>query len=1161
MENTEDKKKAHRDPHSGRKAVKKKLRNKPDADGKNDKNRNPKAFAINSAVRAERRFRRKEDIVTKKQHIPTVDKTPDVPPPVLIAIVGPPKVGKTTLIKNLIKSFTKTTVTNINGPITLVTSKKRRITLIECNNDINSMIDIAKCADLVLLLCDASFGFEMEIFEFLNICQVHGMPKIMGVLTHLDMIKNAKTLKRQKKVLKHRFWTEIYAGAKLFYLSGILHGEYLRNEITNLGRFISVMKFRPTTWRGAHSYVLADRMEDITNSEKIRLNKKCDRDIVLYGYVRGTPMQPNNMVHVAGLGDLALHELSSLPDPCPLPSAEKKRSLVDKERLLYAPMSGVGGIVYDKDAVYIELQGSHQHKQQPSEKTELVKTFIEKKEAFDVQVENTEFKLFSDGDLLKSSEFFEAQNNYTNEDEHQSKRIKLSSEDEENGKPSQDNEEDDSGNSSDDDDEISDDDDLSDDNTEDENQHSDDDNLDESDQEKAEFDDEPWTIAKNEDQNDSDDESESDDEDMTMNWKEGLAKRAMEDHLSMQSKSQNLMKLVYGIFNTRLNKEDNDGKQNSADENSEDELGGLFRKVTDKQRKDHSEKDNKDNFDTSFYHIGHYEVQNWLENKDLVQNCFVTGKWKSSEDASELLKLDDASDDDSEIFGDFEDLETGTKHIGEETKIDDSVENEDMDDEVHKPNRIEETNMTKAEILAKKLKLKAKFDSEYDNPDTEKITGDHSYYESLKEEALRQSELNKSEFATLDEDMRLQIEGFRAGLYVRLGFQNVPCEFVENFDPTYPVLIGGLNMAEENVGYVSCKVKKHRWFKATLKTADPLIVSLGWRRFQTMPIYSKIEDNMRYRYLKYTPNYITCNMHFWGPITPLNTGFCALKSYTSDSELKSVGFRIAATGAVNEMDKSTQIMKKLKLVGTPLKIFKKTAFIKDMFNSTLEVAKFEGAKIKTVSGIRGQIKKAINKPEGCFRATFEDKIKLSDIVFCRTWFKVDVPQFYSPIVNLLLPLGQKNTWSGMKTVGQLKRERGIRNMPNEDSLYKEIHRDPKVFKPLSIPKSLQKALPYRDKPKSGPIDPKKPIDKQRIAVIHSPHEQKVNSMLKMLKTSYDHKQETLKKAMSTRMEKHQKEMQMEEMQKLRRHKELKKQVFRKLSKAEQKEPTKTGKRK
>ena len=59
------------------------------------------------------------------------------------------------------------------------TGKKRRITFVECGNDINSMIDLAKVADLVLLLIDASFGFEMETFEFLNICQVHGMPRIM----------------------------------------------------------------------------------------------------------------------------------------------------------------------------------------------------------------------------------------------------------------------------------------------------------------------------------------------------------------------------------------------------------------------------------------------------------------------------------------------------------------------------------------------------------------------------------------------------------------------------------------------------------------------------------------------------------------------------------------------------------------------------------------------------------------------------------------------------------------------------------------------------------------------------------------------------------------------------------------------------------------------
>ena len=55
------------------------------------------------------------------------------------------------------------------------------------------------------------------------------------------------------------------------------------------------------------------------------------------------------------MGDFSIKSLDRLPDPCPLPEKdpEKKgrRKLNEKEVLLYAPMSNVGKILYDKDAM------------------------------------------------------------------------------------------------------------------------------------------------------------------------------------------------------------------------------------------------------------------------------------------------------------------------------------------------------------------------------------------------------------------------------------------------------------------------------------------------------------------------------------------------------------------------------------------------------------------------------------------------------------------------------------------------------------------------------------------------------------------------------------------------------------------------------------------
>jgi ribosome biogenesis protein BMS1 len=60
------------------------------------------------------------------------------------------------------------------------------------------------------------------------------------------------------------------------------------------------------------------------------------------------------------MGDFVVSDISVFPDPCPLPANQKaKRTLNEKEQIIYAPFSGLGGVVYDQDAVYIDVGGSH----------------------------------------------------------------------------------------------------------------------------------------------------------------------------------------------------------------------------------------------------------------------------------------------------------------------------------------------------------------------------------------------------------------------------------------------------------------------------------------------------------------------------------------------------------------------------------------------------------------------------------------------------------------------------------------------------------------------------------------------------------------------------------------------------------------------------------
>lgn len=892
-------------------------------------------------------------------------------PPKLVLVQGPPKSGKTTLIRSLIKHYTNQNIQDPKGPITIKTSKKQRITLLECPNDISTMTDMAKVPDIVLCLIDASLGYEMQTFEFLSVLQIHGFPKCIGVATHFDYYKNNKRTRKVKQTLRKRLETEVSKETKLFFISDIKNSLYSFRDVHNLARFISIINPRELEFKKQHPHIVVDRHELLTtNAGDLTGNSRVD--IALFGYVRGNQLLSERDVYLTGLGFLRPHEIKEISDPVPLDpelnpknKKEKRKKLArnNQERFV---KGGKNKLSLAKNA---NAAGSNLDNENESDDNERGD-----------YADDNEDELNGEDNGYDGEVEAEDQNKSKNPAKQQAIRRSLKKYEKLIYAPQS--------------------------------------NIglmmfDES-GDYVNIPDKYVVFTK------------------TQNQMEGIeghegVRMVRELHENNFQIDQKLQKSVtYLIDGVELETEDAPIEDPLSRVNKEI---ALVSKLAERVAANRTLNDE-----------GKINVTKKLKTTNLHDIIYKNFDFENFEERSPASRIDAKSN------GFFEEEAAQPENVEKRTVFDCSK---------FYTNSFQSLNFYKENLRSKFVTgFEGSENEEQDEDDYEKIyqNDDAKEMEIEHGAAIAGHVINK-------------------GRYVKIVVRGVKFSLYQNFSQT-PLTISQFPFGENTRGFLLIRIKRHRFYKALLKTNDPLIFSIGFQKFQSLPYFCRKDMGDRIRMVKYTPKYDYCLCAAYSNYVPNNTGVVAFQSL-EEGQGK---FRVSGVGVVIGFSTEYKIQKKLKLIGEPFKIFKNTAFIKNMFNSELEVAKFMGAKIKTVSGIRGQIKKTSREgPEGSFRAVFEDKILMSDIVFMRTWYTLLLEKYYNPVVAF-------NNFDLMKTTWQLRKKYGIKN-PEQNKMYPVINRPVKKFSPLVIPKKIKEALPFKTKNKITSVVQQNDLKKQENKLV------------------------------------------------------------------------------
>jgi len=208
------------------------------------------------------------------------------------------------------------------GSSSNLASRKQRLIFLEIDrNDVYSVLDVGKVADLILMVMssketdatqlkvdpDQSSGaIDEQGYKALALLRSQGIANLIGVLQHLEYA-SSKRQPQIKKLFKRYFESEFTDRHKYMTVNAL----HCDADINALLRQIAVTYPEPITWRSNRSYMLGSLTKvDEANNE-----------LHISGYIKQNYLNTKRLVHITGVAaqqGFKVKQIEISKDPCPM---------------------------------------------------------------------------------------------------------------------------------------------------------------------------------------------------------------------------------------------------------------------------------------------------------------------------------------------------------------------------------------------------------------------------------------------------------------------------------------------------------------------------------------------------------------------------------------------------------------------------------------------------------------------------------------------------------------------------------------------------------------------------------------------------------------------------------------------------------------------------